>query len=283
MSTAPPAQMDTSSDMPELTHGYCNCLQLQQPIRKTTFMDALGSAPNPYSIVPAQSHNCKTSRKKKFSRISHGAFFGNGPRWNLHARPSPEFPMAAHSLAFGRTMRDGDWFNYRPFPAFPFIDPGQAILNRGNSWPSSNAPNAGRRIGLTRIAPPPANRFAESAAKPWSSAPRLPNQTAIRLSSPTQTLIRSSPIRVPWLWISGRNGVRHAGLIPRPILEQLSSESDGKYVIAKLNVDENQKSAGRFHIEGIPTLLIFKSGQLVDRLVGAHPKHTIVQHLQAKL
>lgn len=68
-----------------------------------------------------------------------------------------------------------------------------------------------------------------------------------------------------------------------PVLEQLSAESGGKYVIGKLNVDENQNTAARFHVEGIPTLLIFKSGQLMDRLVGAHPKHTIMQHLQAQL
>jgi len=68
-----------------------------------------------------------------------------------------------------------------------------------------------------------------------------------------------------------------------PVLDQLSSASEGKYVIGKLNVDQNQQTAARFHVEGIPTLLIFKSGQLVDRLVGAHPKHTIVQHLQAQI
>lgn len=68
-----------------------------------------------------------------------------------------------------------------------------------------------------------------------------------------------------------------------PVLEQLAGEANGRYVIAKLDVDENQQTAGRFHIEGIPTLLIFKSGQLVDRLVGAHPKQTISQHLQAQL
>jgi len=68
-----------------------------------------------------------------------------------------------------------------------------------------------------------------------------------------------------------------------PVLEQLSSAADGKYVIGKLNVDENQQTAAKFHIEGIPTLLIFKSGELVDRLVGAHPKHSILQHLQAQL
>ena len=68
-----------------------------------------------------------------------------------------------------------------------------------------------------------------------------------------------------------------------PTLEQIAAEGAGRYVVGKLNVDENQETAGRYHIEGIPTLLIFKSGKLVDRLVGAHPKQTIVQHLQAQL
>ena len=65
-----------------------------------------------------------------------------------------------------------------------------------------------------------------------------------------------------------------------PVLDQLAAESGGRYVVAKLNVDENQQTAGQFHIDGIPTLLIFKKGQVVDRLVGAHPKQSIVQHLQ---
>jgi thioredoxin len=68
-----------------------------------------------------------------------------------------------------------------------------------------------------------------------------------------------------------------------PVLDQIARESDGRYVVAKLNVDENQQTAGQFRIEGIPTMLIFKNGKLVDRLVGAHPKQTIVQHLQAQV
>ena len=68
-----------------------------------------------------------------------------------------------------------------------------------------------------------------------------------------------------------------------PALEEIARESGGRYVIAKLNVDENQQTAGRYRIEGIPTLLIFKSGQVVDRLVGLQPKQSIMQHLLAKL
>jgi len=65
-----------------------------------------------------------------------------------------------------------------------------------------------------------------------------------------------------------------------PVLEQIAKEANGRYVIGKLDVDANKQTAARYQIEGIPTLLIFKGGQLVDRLVGAHPKPTIVQRLQ---
>jgi thioredoxin len=68
-----------------------------------------------------------------------------------------------------------------------------------------------------------------------------------------------------------------------PVLEQLSAEAGGRYAIGKLDVDQNQQTAAKFQIEGIPTLLIFKSGQLVDRLVGAHPKQAIAERLQAQL
>ncbi|MCA1630422.1 MAG: thioredoxin [Acidobacteria bacterium] len=66
-----------------------------------------------------------------------------------------------------------------------------------------------------------------------------------------------------------------------PTLDQLAAESRGRYRVAKLNVDENKRAAAQFQIQGIPTLLIFKNGQLVDRLVGAHPKQEIAARLAA--
>ena len=65
-----------------------------------------------------------------------------------------------------------------------------------------------------------------------------------------------------------------------PILDQLAAESAGRYRITKLNVDENPQTAARFQIASIPTMLIFKDGQLIDRLIGANPKDVIAQHLQ---
>jgi thioredoxin len=57
-----------------------------------------------------------------------------------------------------------------------------------------------------------------------------------------------------------------------PIIDELAKEYAGEVVFAKLNVDENPRTPQHFNISGIPTLLIFKDGKLVDRLVGATPK-----------
>lgn len=64
-----------------------------------------------------------------------------------------------------------------------------------------------------------------------------------------------------------------------PVLDQLAAESKGKYIIAKLNVDENPQTAAQFGIRSIPTMLIFKNGTLVDRLVGVQPRQTIAARL----
>jgi len=66
-----------------------------------------------------------------------------------------------------------------------------------------------------------------------------------------------------------------------PVLEQLAAEAKGRYLIAKLNVDDNPLVAGQFQIQSIPTMLIFKNGTLVDRLVGALPKQAIASRLAA--
>ena len=65
-----------------------------------------------------------------------------------------------------------------------------------------------------------------------------------------------------------------------PVLDQLAAESQGRYRITKLNVDENPQTASRFQIASIPTMLIFKDGKLIDRLVGAQPKPAIAERLR---
>ena len=68
-----------------------------------------------------------------------------------------------------------------------------------------------------------------------------------------------------------------------PVMDQLAAESGGRYVVAKLNVDENPRTASQFRIDGIPALLIFKSGKLVDKIVGLQPKQAIAGKLAAHL
>jgi len=65
-----------------------------------------------------------------------------------------------------------------------------------------------------------------------------------------------------------------------PVLDQLAAESGGRYRIAKLNVDENPQTAAQFSVQSIPTLLIFKNGKLVDRMVGVQSKQAIAARLK---
>ncbi|GAB1442292.1 MAG: thioredoxin [Ignavibacteriales bacterium] len=64
-----------------------------------------------------------------------------------------------------------------------------------------------------------------------------------------------------------------------PIVEQLAGEYDGKVKIGKLDVDENPETAVKFGVRSIPTLLLFKNGQVVDTIIGAVQKQVIVQKI----
>ena len=64
-----------------------------------------------------------------------------------------------------------------------------------------------------------------------------------------------------------------------PVLEEIASENSN-VVIAKMNTDENPNTASQHGIMSIPTMMIFKNGELVDRLVGALPKPAIMEKLQ---
>ena len=66
-----------------------------------------------------------------------------------------------------------------------------------------------------------------------------------------------------------------------PVIEELAGEYEGKAVIGKCNVDENEELPVKFGIRNIPTLLFFKNGQLADRLVGALPKGEIAKKIDS--
>ena len=61
-----------------------------------------------------------------------------------------------------------------------------------------------------------------------------------------------------------------------PVLEEVGVELEGKVKVAKINVDENEITAERYGVSSIPTILIFKEGKVVDKMVGFKPKNAII-------
>jgi thioredoxin 1 len=61
-----------------------------------------------------------------------------------------------------------------------------------------------------------------------------------------------------------------------PVLEEIDGEMDDKVQIVKLDVDENQETAGKYGVMSIPTLLLFKNGEVVDQVIGFQPKEALV-------
>ena len=68
-----------------------------------------------------------------------------------------------------------------------------------------------------------------------------------------------------------------------PIIEELAQEYDGKVKFGKLNVDENRNIALRYSIQAIPTLLIFKDGQLVQKIIGLRSKADLKREIDSLL
>jgi thioredoxin 1 len=68
-----------------------------------------------------------------------------------------------------------------------------------------------------------------------------------------------------------------------PILEELAVEQDGKLTIAKLDVDANNAAAQRFNVMSIPTLILFKNGEVAERLVGYMSKDQLLAKLNGKI
>lgn len=65
-----------------------------------------------------------------------------------------------------------------------------------------------------------------------------------------------------------------------PVLEQMSEEFAGRVLIAKVNVDDNPEVAARFGITGIPTMMLFRDGEVVKSMIGARPRAAIVSDIE---
>ena len=68
-----------------------------------------------------------------------------------------------------------------------------------------------------------------------------------------------------------------------PVLDEVASEFSGKVKFVKINTDENIKTAQDYSISGLPSLLVFKNGKALERLVGLMPKSTIISNIEKHL
>ena len=68
-----------------------------------------------------------------------------------------------------------------------------------------------------------------------------------------------------------------------PIIEEVSKDYEGKAIVGKLDVDSNQEFAAKFGVRNIPTVLVFKNGELVNRQVGVSPKNVYTESIDALL
>lgn len=90
-----------------------------------------------------------------------------------------------------------------------------------------------------------------------------------------QEVLQSDKVTVVDLWAEWCGPCK----MMNPVIEELSKEYEGRVVIGKLNVDDNPEIPTQYNVRGIPTFLIFKNGELKDKVVGAQTK----QHLQSKI
>lgn len=84
-------------------------------------------------------------------------------------------------------------------------------------------------------------------------------------------VVRRNPLVVVDCWASWCGPCHMVG----PVVEELARDYAGKILFGKLNVDENRSTAMQYQIMSIPTLLVFKNGKLVDRIIGAMPKQML--------
>ena len=92
-------------------------------------------------------------------------------------------------------------------------------------------------------------------------------------------VVNSSELTIVDFWAPWCGPCRKLG----PVLDEIAQDFEGKIKIVKLNTDENLKTAKEYSVSGLPTLLIFKEGKPLERLVGLMPKTSIITNIEKHL
>jgi len=120
------------------------------------------------------------------------------------------------------------------------------------------------------------SRTSKERSEPFRTKERVTMNKPIEVTDATfMNVIQNHPIVVVDCWAPWCGPC----FMIAPILEELAGDYAGKIVFGKLNVDENRSVAMQHQIMSIPTLLVFKKGQLVDRIIGAMPKQMLEQRI----
>lgn len=115
--------------------------------------------------------------------------------------------------------------------------------------------------------------------KPTEPAISYPDKPVVVTDSTVDSAASQYPLFILDCWAEWCGPCRMIA----PVLEEMAKELKGKAVFGKLNVDQNMQTANKYRISAIPTLLIFKNGKLLDKLVGAYPKATLAGKIQKYL
>jgi thioredoxin 1 len=115
--------------------------------------------------------------------------------------------------------------------------------------------------------------------KPTKTEVIFPNKPVVLTDETIESAAKQYPILIVDCWAEWCGPCRMIA----PVIEELALELNGKAVFGKLNVDQNMSTSNKYRITAIPTLLVFKDGQLTDKLVGAYPKAALYSKIKKYL